>query len=82
MNLLNKFPFKDRSDTIAMTCVHVLEDHKPILYVSHDLNDGFWQFLCGREHHIEEARVVSLEEIDKMDKSIGKIANIEGGKIA
>lgn len=82
MNLLKKFPFKDKPDTIAITCVHILEENKPILYVSHDLDDGYWQFLCGKEHNIEDSKVVGLEEIYKMDKSIKKLANLDCGKFA
>ena len=34
-----KFPFEDSPDTACITCYHVLEGYKPILYVSHD-EDG------------------------------------------
>ena len=40
----SEFPFKDAQNTACFTCCHVLEENKPILYVSHD-QDGFWQFL-------------------------------------
>ena len=55
-----KFPFEDSPDTACITCYHVLEGYKPILYVSHD-EDGYWQFLCGENHKEEDARVVSLD---------------------
>ena len=32
----------------------MLEEHKPILYVSHD-EDGYWQFLCGGSHKEDAA---------------------------
>lgn len=54
-----KFPFSDAPNTACFTCCHVLEENKPILYVSHD-EDGYWQFLCGGNHKEEDARVVSL----------------------
>lgn len=44
-----KFPFSDAPNTACFTCCHVLEENKPILYVSHD-EDGYWQFLCGGNH--------------------------------
>ena len=82
MSLLKKFPFKDKPNTASITCVHILDEKKPILYVSHDADDGCWQFLCGKEHNIKDSKMVALEEIYKIDKSINEIANLEYGKIA
>lgn len=33
------FPFRDASNTLTITCVHVLENRAPILFVTHD-EDG------------------------------------------
>ena len=82
MSLFKKFPFKDKPNTASITCVHILDEKKPILYVSHDADDGCWQFLCGKEHNIEDSKVVALEEIYEIDKSIKEIANLEYDKIA
>lgn len=57
--IVDRFPFADAPNTACFNCRHVLEEHKPILYVSHD-EDGYWQFLCGGSHKEEDARVVSL----------------------
>ena len=57
------FPFYDAPDTASITCCHIVDDGKPILYVSHDEDDGMWQFLCGSTHETAEARLVSLEYI-------------------
>ena len=43
-----KFPFYDAPNTATITCCHILENGEPILYVSHDEDDGMWQFLCGK----------------------------------
>ncbi len=43
-------PFADAPDTAVITCCHVTDDGAPVLYVSHDEDDGMWQFLCGGEH--------------------------------
>ena len=42
-----EFPFYDSPDTATIICCHILERQAPILYVSHDEDDGMWQFLCG-----------------------------------
>ena len=77
-----KFPFKDKPDTACITCVHIVDENKPVLYASHDSDDGCWQFLCGNAHDVEDSRVVSLREIYKLDNSIKNIANLEYGKKA
>ena len=82
MQLFRKFPFNAKPNTACITCSHILDENKPILYVSHDYDDGCWQFLCGKEHSIKDSRVVSLSEIYKLDKSIQKMAHLEQGKSA
>ena len=37
------FPFDDQQNTACIVCCHILEGH-PILYVSHDEDDGMWKF--------------------------------------
>jgi len=76
-----KFPFSDSPDTACFTCCHVLDEHKPILYVSHD-EDGYWQFLCGGIHKEEEAKIVSLAAILKIDSSMAELANLDYGEYA
>lgn len=80
--MLLGFPFHDKKNTATITCCHVMKDNTPILYASHDEDDGMWQFLCGQEHKTEEAMTVSLEEVYKKDRTIGKIANLPKGYFA
>lgn len=42
-----EIPFYDLPNTAAIVCCHVANGEKPVLYVSHDGEDGMWQFLCG-----------------------------------
>ena len=76
-----KFPFSDAPNTACFTCRHVLEENKPIRYVSHD-EDGYWQFLCGGEHKEEDARVVSLATILNIDETMGDLAKLDRGVYA
>ena len=34
MQLFRKFPFKDKPNTACITCSHILDENKPILYVT------------------------------------------------
>ena len=36
----------------------------PILYISHDEDDGMWQFLCGKTHKTDDARIAFLAAIN------------------
>ena len=64
------FPFYDAPNTATIICCHIIDDGKPILYVSHDEDDGMWQFLCGSTHDTDEARLVSLKEAFDLDNSV------------
>lgn len=73
------FPFYDAPDTASITCCHIVDDGKTILYVSHDEDDGMWQFLCGSTHETAEARLVSLEYIFDLDHSVGVLKDMPYG---
>ena len=38
-----------------------------------------WQFLCGRSHGMEDAKVAALGEVFDLDSSIGKVAEMPCG---
>ena len=73
------FPFADDPDTACIVCRHVLDKEKKITYVSHDTDDGMWQFLCGESHSEDDARLVSLYSVYMMDESVGQIADMPCG---
>jgi len=63
----------------VFTTKYVLENHSPIIYVSHDV-DGDWQFF-GQEDDLseEDARIISLGEILKITPSLKEILWIPEG---
>ena len=77
-----EFPFADAPDTAAIVCCHVLEEGAPITYVSHDGDDGMWQFLCGGLHETADAWLVSLYSVWKRDESVGLSCEMPPGFIA
>ena len=74
-----EFPFYDAPNTAAIICCHIMENESPILYVSHDEEDGMWQVLCGRTHEIEEAKLVSLKWVFESDNSVGILKDMSCG---
>ncbi len=77
-----EFPFYDAPNTAAIICCHIMESKSPILYVSHDEDDGMWQFLCGQVHTTDEAKLVSLRWVFDFDHSVGVLADMPCGYYA
>lgn len=74
--------FYDSPDTVTIICCHILEKQTPILYVSHDEDDGMWQFLCGETHEIDDAKLVSLKEVFDLDNSVSALKDMPHGYYA
>lgn len=77
-----RFPFDDMPNTAAITCCHILDEHMPIRFVSHDEDDGMWQFLCGKTHGERDARMISLRSVCALDHSVAQVAKMPCGCIA
>lgn len=77
-----EFPFYDSPDTATIICCHIMERQAPILYVSHDEEDGMWQFLCGGTHEIDEAKLVSLKWVFDLDNSVSALKDMPCGYYA
>lgn len=73
------FPFDVPPNTAALVCCHVINRKEPILYASHDLDDGMWQFLCGKTHEAGDGKLIALKEVFDLDPSIGALKNIPCG---
>lgn len=54
----------------------------PILLISHDEDDGGWQFLCGTSNDPTEGRIVALKEILRIDPTVQEVADLTLGWIA
>lgn len=74
--------FDDPPNVAVFTTRAVVQGGQPILLVTHDEEDGAWQFHSGAEASVEEALVVSLRTIAKLDPSIEELADLPYGWIA
>lgn len=77
-----KFPFNEKENTAVITCRHITENGDSILYATHDADDGIWQFLCGKTHIQEDARVVAINEIFMLDNTVSELSDMPCGYIA
>jgi len=78
-----RWPFPDPPNAAALTMKSVVREGKPVLYVSHDDDDGTWQFLAGSdEPRTEDAMVVGLGEMIARDHGLLALADLPCGWIA
>jgi len=75
----SEWKFKDPKDRRVYTLRQIMEGHAPILYVSHDSDDGAWQFLGGEPPKVEDGMSVCLEHIVERDPSIEALADLNLG---
>jgi len=61
------------------TTRQVIKEGKPILWVSHDKEDGDWQFLCQTTRDPEDVLLVSLREVVNHDPSVNKLFDLPIG---
>ena len=73
------WPFSDPCNVATLTVRQVIEEEAPILFVTHDADDGSWQFLTGERPHEEDGRVVALQTILAIDPSIAYLADLPVG---
>ena len=77
------WPFEDPKNVAVFTTKQVLQLRQPILHVSHDEDDGAWQFHAGAQHvSAEDAMIVALEEMVEHDATICELADLPCGWIA
>ena len=75
------WPFDQPPNAAAIT-VRAILDGAPILYVSHDEDDGGWQFLAGQRADLEDPRVIGMQTALRLDPSLRSIADLPVGWIA
>ena len=75
----SRYQFEQPENTACFSCRHVIKGGEPILYVTHDADDGGWQFLCGGDHTEDDAMIVGMGEVVKMDPSVNELHKIPEG---
>jgi hypothetical protein len=76
------WPFADPENLAVFTLKRIVRGESPILRVTHDEEDGGWQFLDRGEVAVEEASLVSLRQMTRIDPSILELADLPLGWVA
>ena len=71
--------FQDSPDTAVIADRNVVEGKRWIALVSHDEDDGGWQFLSNVPVAVEDAAVVSLKNIVALDPTLVDLADLPIG---
>jgi hypothetical protein len=78
-NAKDDWPFDQPRDCAAFTMRQVVDRSEPILLVAHDAEDHGWQFIGRSAARTEDARLVAMEEIVKIDPTVLEVADLPPG---
>jgi hypothetical protein len=73
------WPFRDPENLAVFTTRQVLEDGRPIQLVTHDAEDGAWQFLSDGAALESDGRIIALREALDIDQAIAELADLPTG---
>jgi hypothetical protein len=73
------WPFADPPEAEVIALDRILRGEAPLLLVTHDEDDGSWQFLDGEHVFEEDATVVRLGEIVQLEPSLRGLADLPPG---
>lgn len=76
---MNDWQFDDPPNVAVITTRQVIEEDYPILYVSHDEDDGGWQVLCGTTNETSDGRVISLRSAVEKEPKLVELADLPLG---
>jgi hypothetical protein len=74
-----EWPFDQPPRTAVITLRSIVFGGAPILHVAHDEDDHGWQFLGWEDTDVDQAAVIALEEIVKLDPSVLEVADLPPG---
>jgi hypothetical protein len=79
MPTLTTWPFDQPCNCAVFTQRQIMNGLKPILHVTHDLDDDGWQFLDGRDAKSADVMIVAFEEAVSKDASLYELADMQPG---
>lgn len=76
---MGDWPFADPPNSATITVRQIVHEGRPILLVSHDVEDGSWQFLAGGEFDVADGLLVSLRSMVERDPGLAELADLPPG---
>ena len=79
----DEWPFADPKNVAVFTTTQVIRLRQPVLHVSHDDEDGAWQFHAGAQQvSAGDAMIVALCEMVEHDPTLCELADLPCGWFA
>jgi len=76
---MSTWQFTDPPNVATFTTLQVMKGNKPILFVTHDAEDGSWQFLTGELLDVADVMIVGLAQMVGHDATLIELANLPMG---
>ncbi len=73
------WPFADPPNVVSFALRQIMDGDKPILLVSHDSDEGMWQFLDGDAVSMDDAMLVLLKNVVALDPTVAELADLPIG---
>lgn len=73
------WPFADPPNVAVFTSTHVMRRGLPVLLVTHDEDDGSWQFHYGGLVGDVDAMIVGLAEVLKLHPELAELSDLPLG---
>ena len=77
--MTKKWVFSDKENTAAFTTRNIMNGDEPVMHVTHDEDDGAWQFLPKRTPKKDEAVIVHLKHFIDADPSLEELYDLPLG---
>lgn len=72
----------DEDPNLGVITTSVVLAGAPILLVTHDDDDGGWQFLCGTTNDPADGRIVALRHVVERDPTVLELVDLPLGWVA
>lgn len=76
---MSDWPFRDPPNVATFTVRQIISGNEPILLVTHDAEDGSWQFLTNSPLDMSDALLVGLVEMVEHDATLLELADLPEG---
>ena len=71
--------FEEPENVGVISLKQIVNDGQPILHVTHDTDDGGWQFLGWEDAKEDDVKIVALSTIVRLDPSVQELADLPLG---
>jgi len=75
----SQWPFSAPRNEAVITSKGIMDGSDHILFVTHDEEDGGWQFLSGESLSENDAAVVGLGQIAELDPTVFSLSDLPEG---